>query len=262
MAKKESVKILPEFNEYSGRIFKVKNIVHPNNAGCYNFGEFIRSSHNDTSREWSSDEDGVNIYRDKQNPQIGYRIYKGLMLFLEDFEFYGGLGDPKMIEELIVRQSNIKLTEFPTGVVSINQYPIGQEIPFYNGYQTLREFSHSISSVEGKETVLPKVYIKILLSLKELIENEIYYSDVHSGNFLVNVNDFDIDTRIIDFDSGLVSFGKFANYQKEHYQYCLKYMFDQNNKYANIDYQIETLSKDNPIDDAIEKVLKMEQKLR
>lgn len=262
MAKKESVKILPEFNEYSGHTFKVKNIIYPNNADCYNFGEFIQSSHNDTSKSWSSDEDGVNIYRDRQNPKIGYRIYKGLMLFLEDFQFFGGLGDPRMIEELSVRQPNIKLTEFPTGIVSINQYPIGQEIPFYSDYQTLKEFSQSIANVGGKEVILAQAYMKLLLALKELMENEIYYSDIHSGNFLVSFKGSNVDVKIIDFDSALVSFGKFTDYQKWHYQFYLKYMLNQNNKYANIDYQIGSLSDDNPIDDAMEKVVKMEQKIK
>lgn len=262
MEKNQIVEILPQFNEYSGRTFNVKNIVYPNHAELYSFGKFIQSSHNDTSAAWSNDEQGVNIYQDRQNPQIGYRIYKGLMLFLEDFQFIGGLSDPKMIEELIIRQPNIKLTQFPTGIVSINKYPIGQEIPFYDNYQTLKEFSRSIANTDGKEVMLTTAYKNILLSLKELMENEIYYSDIHASNFLVNCNNSNIDTKIIDFDPVFVSFGEFSDYRKKTYQSKLNYMFNENNRYAQIDYKIETFNQDNPIEDAIEKVLKMEQKIK
>ena len=126
--------------EYYGKTYKIKNIEYPSGKGGYSFGRFIASTHDDESNSFSSDPTGMQIYQDINNPKVGYRIYKGLMLSSDNFYFTDGCGDIRFISKLQERQDNVKLTQFPTGIVTINDCIIGHEIPFYEKFSSLDKF--------------------------------------------------------------------------------------------------------------------------
>ena len=141
MSNDKNVIVLPYYEDNEGNIFNIKNIVYPTNNPPYDFGKHICSSHDEDCNSFSDDEYGMDVYQSRVNPTVGYRIYRGLMLFLDNFYCYSGVSDAKIVEELQKRQSTIKLTKFPTGVVSINKYVIGQEMAFYENSETIRSFA-------------------------------------------------------------------------------------------------------------------------
>ena len=98
------------YEDTYGRIFNIKNIEYPHNGKpCY-FGKIITSTKDFQIDSFSEDPSGVTIYQDEQNPNIGYRIYNGILWAAPTFYFIDGSGDARMIEELQKRQSTVKLT--------------------------------------------------------------------------------------------------------------------------------------------------------
>lgn len=261
MSNDKNVIILPYYEDNNGNIFNIKNIVYPTNNPPYDFGKYICSSHDEEFRSFSDDEYGMNIYQSRDNPNVGYRIYRGLMLFLENFYCYNGVLDAKIVEELQKRQSTIKLSKFPTGVVSINKYVIGQEMAFYENSETIRSFAINQKNNQNKVKIVIDVYKKLLTILKELADNGIYYFDIHGGNFLVS-KDQKFDVNIIDFDKAFMSFDEFPFYNRKRMQELLTNLLNYTNEKADIDYIFNNISVDNPIEDAFEKVLLMEQKIK
>ena len=166
-----------------------------------------------------------------------------------------------MIEELQKRQSTVKLTEFPTGVISVCKQIIGQEMPFYSNAYTLKEFAKKIKENPNKIKLLTNSYISIFKSFQELIDNEIFYGDLHTSNVMVNKDDSSI-TNLIDFSTMYTSFGELYLFKLQNYQRNFAKIVNISNKLAGIDYKLDSMSTDKPVDEAIEKVLKMEYKLR
>ena len=247
-------------DEY-GRKFNIKNIEYPHNRKpCY-FGNCIAITKDERFDSFSEEPTGVTIYQDEQNPNVGYRIYNGIPWSFPTFYFIYGSLDARMIEELQKRQSTVKLTQFPTGVITVCKQIIGQEIPFYPDAYTLKEFAKKIKDNPDKIKILTNSYITIFKSFQELIDNEIFYGDLHTSNVMVNKENPNI-TNIIDFSPVYTSFGKLYPYMLDSYQRDFAKIVNLANEYANIDYKLDVLSTDKPVDEAIEKVLKMEQKLR
>lgn len=131
----------------------------------------------------------VQILVDKFNPKKGYRIYH-----YADTE-----NDRTMIEELQKRQSKIKRTTFPTGILLQNGKIIGQVMPFFQNTTTVVErfiYQKGINPIS--------TYIEILKSIREMYNNGIMYTDIHGANFLMEESTGKIET--IDFESKQVFF--------------------------------------------------------
>lgn len=156
-----------------------------------NLGNFIACSGGYDSDDYSNL--GVVIYQNEMNPNIGFRIYN---------EFaspgFNGYRDEYLISKLQEKQKNIKLTDFPYGVATLNGRVIGQEIPIYPGSCNLHQYVNKL----GKQLQFDSYY-NIISILKELEENEIYYYDLHYRNFMINKINKKINT--IDFEPSLVS---------------------------------------------------------
>lgn len=139
------------------------------------------------------DTDGFYIYKSLYDDKKALRVYKRFA----EYKFNGD-HDEILISKLQQRQKNIKLTEFPTGVLTRDKYIFGQEIPFYENYETLYAFRDNIASVSH----LISIYNKCLKILEELYKNGIYYTDIHAKNFMVDNN----DVKLIDFEYDQIKF--------------------------------------------------------
>ena len=138
---------------------------------------------------------GVFIYKPKYDSNKVLRVYKDIFGVCDDYK-YTDYSDDYVVSKLQSKQKNVKLTEFPTGIVTLDKYVIGQEIPFYT--------NHSPLSEKTNKSDIIKYYLDILNILKELLNNDIIYSDIHADNFLIdNVNNI---VRLIDFDEYYLSF--------------------------------------------------------
>lgn len=191
--------------------------------------------------------DGVYIYQTYHNPNVAYRIYREFA----DYKF-NGYQDDRLINALQEKQDKIKLTEFPSGVVTVNGYIIGQEIPYYPNYQTLLEF---IKNNPNKEKLL-KIYKRIIMIQKELYDNGIIYTDVYGKNYMVNK---DLDIKLIDFEANRTIINDMNKYYINASFNSLKNMINTLNELMKIDYYFkETLDYDNALEqiDIMKKVLK------
>ena len=186
--------------------------------------------------------EGSYIYQTYNNPTIAYKIYK-------EFADYGfnGYKDDILIQKLQSVKSNIDLTKFPTGVVTLDGRIIGQEIPYYDNAITLLDYVKK-ASVDNRINV----YIKILKILQELFKNGILYLDIHPKNFMVNADNDNIN--LIDFDSDFICFDTDDKHMMDNlfknFMMMIEYLEDDINMNFNLDY-IETF------DDGIEKILKL-----
>lgn len=191
--------IKDSYVDKKGNFYKnVREVIYTRKEMVYNLGEYITQ----TSREVSDffkedsldfDDDGFYIYKSLYDENKGLRVYKRF----NEYKFNGDR-DEILISKLQERQAKIKLTEFPTGVLTREGYIFGQEMPFYENYETLFNFKDNIDSISQ----LVEIYKKCLKILEELCKNDIYYTDVHSRNFMVN-ND---DIKLIDFEYSRVKF--------------------------------------------------------
>lgn len=191
--------IKDSYVDKKGNFYKnVREVIYTRKEMVYNLGEYITQ----TSREVSDffkedsldfDDDGFYIYKSLYDENKGLRVYKRF----NEYKFNGDR-DEILISKLQERQAKIKLTEFPTGVLTREGYIFGQEMPFYENYETLFNFKDNIDSIFQ----LVEIYKKCLKILEELCKNDIYYTDVHSKNFMVN-ND---DIKLIDFEYSRVKF--------------------------------------------------------
>lgn len=191
--------IKDSYVDKKGNFYKnVREVIYTREEMVNNLGEYITQ----TSREVSDffkedsldfDDDGFYIYKSLYDENKGLRVYKRF----NEYKFNGDR-DEILISKLQERQAKIKLTEFPTGVLTHEGYIFGQEMPFYENYETLFNFKDNIDSISQ----LVEIYKKCLKILEELCKNDIYYTDVHSKNFMVN-ND---DIKLIDFEYSRVKF--------------------------------------------------------
>jgi hypothetical protein len=191
-------------------------------------------------------ENGVYIYQDYNNPNIAYRIYKEFA----EFNFNGNK-DEQLIQELQSRKDNIKLTDLPFGVVTLEGNIIGQQIPYYPNHMTLYEcFKNS------KVNNPYEIYLSMLDILKELFDNNIIYFDNHAKNFLINDNQI----KLIDFDFDYILFNN-SNMR------CLKKMLDNyiytinllNRLYTNTDNII--FEQTNSIEETYDQVRRLQRKI-
>lgn len=189
-------------------------------------------------------ENGVYIYQDREDENIGYRIY-------DEFADYGfnGYLDHKLISELNKKRNDIKLTEFPYGIVTCEGNIIGQIIPYYPDSETIFNYATRTKNVD-----IVKYYKLIINIVYELYKNGIIYCDAHAKNFLVVNNNI----KLIDFDYSSIKF--------ENSKCCydsmisnLKFTINRLNNIVGITHNVD--GKINNIEDLKESVNKMEKKL-
>lgn len=137
--------------------------------------------------------DNTIIYCPSYSSDVCFKIDKSLLYKArETYEIEA------MISALADKQENVKLTEFPYGVVTQGRRVIGQEVRLYKEYEPL---SKKVYSLTNEQFLI--VCKKVSEIIKELINNDIYYLDIHEDNFLVND---DLDVKLIDFSYNCVIF--------------------------------------------------------
>lgn len=144
---------------------------------------------------------------------LGFKINKSLLN--KERQSYN---IEEMVSGLVLRQDNIKLTDFPVGVVSCKRRCIGQVIRLYKDYYPLKDIVNNDN--------INILYDKVIAIIEELLNNGIMYSDIHENNFLVNNN---LDVKLIDFESSCVSFNNISPNDKIFCYSKIKSMFDKLN---------------------------------
>lgn len=143
--------------------------------------------------------------------RLGFKIDKSLLN--KERQSYN---IEEMVSGLVLRQDNIKLTDFPVGVVSCKRRCIGQVIRLYKDYISLYD------AVNDNNIEL--LYNKVLCIIDELLNNGILYLDIHEHNFLVNTN---LDVKLIDFESSCVIFDKISTSDRIECYEKVKDMFER-----------------------------------
>lgn len=138
--------------------------------------------------------DGVYIYQDRTNPNVGYRIYQEFAEYKFD-----GYSDDKLIALLNEKQPLIKKSRFPKRIITLNGNIIGQEIPLYLNHSEIHQYCK-----ENQQYIPTKGYKQILDILTEMYDKKIGYLDGHSKNFVVEKNSGHVE--IIDFEWDKMSF--------------------------------------------------------
>lgn len=189
--------IKDEFKPSYGEPIKIRNVNFESLDDFRKYtGKSIATSHREDSSNFSLNEEGVYVYRSKYDFTKALRIYKDLNLYK-----FASHSDYKLVSKLQQKQPNVKLTQFPTGILTIEDFIIGQEIPFYDNSDTLCDYFEN-----GKMKKRPtQFYLELLKILKELCNNGIIYTDVHRKNIMVNKITEIIN--LIDFDDAYLNFG-------------------------------------------------------
>ena len=145
------------------------------------------------------------------NDNLGFKIDKNLLNKMRE-----SYNIEEMVSGLVLRQSNIKNTDFPVGVVSCKRRCVGQVIKLYKNYISLYD------AVNNDNIGL--LYNKVLCIIDELLNNGILYLDIHEYNFLVNDS---LDVKLIDFESSCIIFDRISPKDKIECYDKVKKMFDR-----------------------------------
>ena len=184
--------IKDEYIDRNGNVYNIRNINYENKSDLKgNIGEYITETKKENSIFFDSSDnlyEGVYIYKSFYDPKKALRIYKDWADYL-----YVSHNDVKLLYELQKKQKNIQLTEFPTGVITLDNSVIGQEIPFYEGYENLNVSLKKLKDI--KEII--NCYQQVVSILKELELENILYTDIHPKNFMMKDN----IVKLIDFEN-------------------------------------------------------------
>lgn len=221
-----------DFIDKNGNYYQVRNINFDEKKDLSNkLGTFITETQKEEFGFYSMFDnitDGVYIYQSYYDPKKALRIYKDWA----DYK-YNYHNDVKLIVPLLSKQKNIKLTEFPTGIVTFKNYIIGQEIKFYDGYENL---NLSLKKLKDVREII-NCYQKIVDILKELELENIIYNDIHPKNFMMK----DGIVKLIDFENDSIK----LEYNSRMYSdmiNLLKYMINNLNVMLNVDFKLENSS--------------------
>ena len=215
--------ILNGFTNELGKTYNNIRDIHFNNPGdiLTELGSPVYQSTGNNSP------DQVKIYRLPGLSNKALRLDKNFLNY-----HYLVRHDDLLVSHLQERQKDVLLTEFPTGIVTIEDKIIGQEIPFYEDVVTL-EHAAKRKLINTSEQFLRKT-LEILKIIRELLNAGIIYQDIHSFNFLYNNNTQKIN--LIDFDSQYIKF----YYYKQSYDYMiinLKILINRLNRYYGIQFK-------------------------
>lgn len=241
-------KIFYEFTNIKGETFSnVREIAYRQGELFGNLGKFM--SKNNLS---SDSTPNVYIYQTYHDPNLAYRIYNEF----SDYDF-NGYDDDFLIQSLYERSKYIKLTDFPTGVVTLDGKIIGQEIPYYPSSICLSKIN--IEMLKDRNPII--VYKKILTNLKELFDNGIGYLDIHQKNFMLDLTTADQKVNIIDFDLQYTKFDFEAKKRLKDQLYNYKKMIDRlNGKFQILDVT-GNFQEVNSFEESFEQLNDFEKKL-
>lgn len=183
-----------EFKDRYGIIYNVRNInvTSPLELSSV-LGKYVASSSPENENDFDLKEEGINLFRSKLDSSKAFRVYKDQNIYE-----YTNHNDHIIISELQKRQKNIKLSEFPTGIITIENKVVGQEIPFYENSETIYKYFKE-HNMKKRPT---EFYLEVLKILKELYSEGIVYTDIHTKNFLINnINEI---VNIIDFEDSFI----------------------------------------------------------
>ena len=201
------INIKDEYISSEGNKYKLKNINYESIEDIRgNLGTYITETKRNVNNFFSEDDNivnGVYIYKSNYDPNKALRIYKDWA----DYKF-NCHSDYKIIAKLQELQKNVTLTDFPTGIVTLENSVIGQEIKLYEGYVTLSDYLCNKNNIKN----ILSYCRQILIIIKELYNNGIIYKDIHLKNFMIK----DHFIKLIDFDESYISFGESL--------YCYKMM--------------------------------------
>ena len=247
--------IIEGYTSKSGHYYdKVREVAFKKGELLGNLGTLVTETA-DKSKFYSADsfavDNGVLIYQSKHNPLIAYRIYK-------DYAdcYYYDYNDYKFIQKLQDVQSNVLLTKFPTGVVTLDGNVIGQEIPYFSSCVSLDNF---FEKYVNKNYI--KIYRTILDILKEMYDNGVLYLDIHSGNFIMNPNDYKFKINVNDFDEKYLSFDPTNKYTLGILLENYRLLIESLNKIIGIDNKVPKLLKSDQFNDFYEQINDMEKRL-
>lgn len=218
------------FTNYKGVEFKnIRDIHYDKKEDLMdNLGTFKAETEKDDGMFFSHGlkvSEGIYLYQSYYDKNTALRIFKEFA----DYKYLYSTDD-RLVSRLQEKQKDIKLTDFPTGIVSIENYVIGQEIPFYEDYKT---FANLVLNNQFKELPVG-IYIDILKILKELADNGIYYSDVHAKNFMINLETLKV--KLIDFETRFISIDDDKKFLYKNMIINLKKMITKINSLYNIDF--------------------------
>jgi len=138
------------------------------------------------------------IYQTFDNPKVAYKIYN------KHSECYKE--DDCLISKLSLLQKDIKLTDFPTGIITESGNIIGQEIVYYEGSKDIGSIGRKVP-FENLPFPPTELYLAMLNILKEMYDNKIFYMDVFEGNFmLLNPKEKTPIVKAIDFEPSQIYF--------------------------------------------------------
>lgn len=212
------------------------------------FGKLIHATKKTDSNSFSLSVDGVFIYENEFLKDKALRIYKNAL-----YEGSSAYKDDKLVYSLIQKQNKVKLTDFPTGIVTYEDRIIGQEIPYYKNAITLLEYTKL-----NKDKIPTKNYLEVLKILKEMLDNSICYADVHASNFLI----VDNKMKVIDFESNLVSIDEIYNYQIENMTSNFTSLTSKINEICGISYDTRKMYQMNDLNLLEEYILEEDKKIR
>ena len=220
-----------DYNDLTLGTIKINNINFQKVSDLMDFGwKLVHISH---ERSLSDDsfprfKESTYVYRNNSDFTKGLRLYEDYVDYQYTFHM-----DHRMISKLQEKQPNIKLTEFPTGIVTIEDKVIGQQIPYYDGYIKINEIlKEGISEEQFYDYIR-----KIIDIFKELVDNNIIYMDIHFGNILINPLDEDI--KLIDFEKEYIHIDNNTSYGLKEYLEMLKRLknlFIKLSEYGEFDF--------------------------
>lgn len=139
-----------------------------------------------------------------------------------NYKYSDHTDDAKLFAELAAKQKVIKLTEFPSAIITYNDKVVGHEAPYYKNQKTFMQAAQS-----GLELGKMIHHLRYgLRAIKEMYDNGIAYLDIHGGNFMVDEENN--QTHVIDFDS------KYMRVKKEDEKYFGIYYSDLVERYVRM----------------------------
>lgn len=243
--------IKDNFTDSRGQTYNIRNIHFPNFEDVYgNLGTFVTESHRYANVFSDYTEDGIYLYKSSYDPKRALRIYK-------DFHHYKYIGhsDERLITKLHEKQPDIRLTEFPTGIITIENKVVGQEIPYYENYETIR----NVFENKSNNKIPTYYYIEILKIIKELYECGIVYQDIHTKNLLFNI--YDETIKLIDFEPFNVKFDDDRKYGYASMISNLKQLINVLNELSSIEFTSD-FKKTNTLEEVEECILENHLRLK
>ena len=183
----------------------VSSIEFEPNVDFYLLGNIIAETTHKYSG-WSTESEGSYIFQSKDNPYVGYKVYKNYKLLKNDL-----YKDNVLLENLLSRKDKIQMTKFPEKILTINNRVIGQEIPFYPNSLTLYDYFGQYDNIN-----ILSVYRGII------------YLDTHYKNFMINP--LTMQLNIIDFDYNYIIFDEKTKEYKKQILYSFVQMLNKLNK--------------------------------